>query len=139
MKVTTKGRYGLKAMIDIASATSLGKSINLRTIAEKQGISDSYLEQLIASLKKADLVLSTRGARGGYRLSRAPSEITVGDVLRVLEGSLSPVDCIESGNAVCGGGDCESCNTKSVWGKMFSSVNDVVDSISLKDLSEEAP
>ncbi len=138
LKITTKGRYGLKAIIDIAIATQREKCVNLRTIATTHGISDSYLEQIISQLKKAGLVVSTRGAQGGYLLSTGASEISVGDVLRVLEGSLSPVECVESGEAACGTGDCGSCSTKSVWGKMYSSVNTVVDSITLQDLVNDA-
>ena len=138
MKVTTKGRYGLKAMIDIALATECGECVCLRSIAERQGISESYLEQLLSQLKRAALVRSLRGAQGGYLLSRAASEISVGDILRVLEGTLSPVSCVESGEAACGAGDCGSCSTKSVWGRMYAGLNAVVDAISLEELAQDA-
>lgn len=137
MKVSTKGRYGLKAIIDLAISSQNGDCISLKSIAQRQGISESYLEQLISQLKRAGLVMSLRGAYGGYRLAKKPGEISVGDVLRVLEGSLSPVDCIESGQAACGTGDCSCCSTKSVWGRMYTSLNAVVDSISIEELMND--
>lgn len=134
MKISTRGRYGLKAMIDLDMESVSGKCVNLKSIAERQGIPENYLEQIIAILKKSGFVKSIRGAQGGYILNRPSSEITVGDILRALEGSLSPVNCVESGDAACGTGDCETCSTKSVWGKIYESLNDVVDSITLEDL-----
>lgn len=137
MKVTTKGRYGLKAMIDIATGSRDGKCVSLKSISLRQGISESYLEQLISQLKRAGLVRSVRGAQGGYLLGRGAGEISVGDILRVLEGSLSPVECIESGDAACGSGNCDCCSTKSVWGRMYNSLNSVVDAISLEELAND--
>lgn len=134
MKISTKGRYGLRAMIDLA-ANGTDKLVTLKSIAERQSLSEPYLEQLIAPLKKAGLVRSTRGAFGGYALTRAPDAITVGDVLRVLEGDMMPVDC-ESENA-CAAGACDNCVTKSVWGKMYDSMNDVIDNITLSELASD--
>lgn len=88
MRLSTKGRYGLKAMVDLTVAYGRGY-VSIATLAQQQGISESYLEQLIASLKKAGLVESVRGAQGGYALSRKPEDIDVGEVLRALEGSTS--------------------------------------------------
>ena len=85
MRLSTRGRYGLKAMVDLAMAYGDG-NVNIGALAAQQGISDAYLEQLVASLKKAGLVSSVRGAQGGYSLSREPSQINVGDILRALEG-----------------------------------------------------
>jgi Rrf2 family protein len=137
MKVTTKGRYGLLAMVDLAAQED-GKCVSLKSVAERVGISEHYLEQLIKGLKKAGFVKSMRGAQGGYRLERPPADISVGDVLRVLEGSLSPAECLSEGaNAACGGADCDNCVTKPVWGRIYESVNGVVDSISLSELARD--
>ncbi|MDR2903807.1 MAG: Rrf2 family transcriptional regulator [Clostridiales bacterium] len=138
MKISTRGRYGLKAMIDLDIESGGGKCICLKSIAERQGIPENYLEQIIAILKKAGFVKSIRGAQGGYILNKPSNEITVGDILRALEGSLSPVNCVESGDAACGTGDCGTCPTKSVWGKIYNSLNDVVDSITLEDLARDS-
>ena len=122
------------AMVDLASQNN-NESIKLKSIAERQGISENYLEQLIAVLKKAGFVKSVRGSKGGYHLNRQPEDISVGDILRVLEGPLYPVECLsDDGDANCGNANCESCVTKGVWEKMYESLSDVVDSISLKDL-----
>ena len=134
MKISTRGRYGLRAMADLAAVCEEGKCVNLKSIAERQGISEHYLEQLVLPLKKAGIVESVRGAQGGYRLSRCASAITVGDILRALEGSLAPVDCIAEGEGSCGNAGCQNCVTKQVWGQIFNSLNNVVDSISLADL-----
>ncbi len=135
MKLSTKGRYGVMAMLDLALHNSEGQ-IPLKSIAERQAISENYLEQLFALLKKAGLVKSTRGSMGGYVLSAGPGEITVGSILRALEGSLAPVDCVvEDEPARCERSDC--CATKIVWEKIRDSINEVVDSITLQDLAEE--
>ena len=93
MKLSTKGRYGLKAMVDIATEYGKGR-LSVNQLAEKQGISVAYLEQIIAALKKAGLVIAARGASGGYTLSRDPGDINVGEVLRALEGSTAILDCV---------------------------------------------
>ncbi|MFN2363905.1 MAG: Rrf2 family transcriptional regulator, partial [Halarsenatibacteraceae bacterium] len=94
MKISTRGRYGLRAMIDLA-INEEGEAIPLRVIAEREDISEQYLEQLFANLRKSGLVKSVRGAHGGYLLNREPENITAGDVFRVLEGPVSPVDCVQ--------------------------------------------
>ncbi|NLM14214.1 MAG: Rrf2 family transcriptional regulator [Epulopiscium sp.] len=135
MKLSTKGRYGLKAMVDLA-IHSQDKHIALRHIAERQDISEHYLEQLIAVLRKAGLVKSIRGAQGGYSLAVPPEEITVGDILRALEGSLAPVDCVsENVTTECAEWDC--CVTRTVWKKIGDKINEVVDSITLQDLIKD--
>lgn len=135
MKLSTKGRYGLKAMLDLAIHNSEGQ-ISLKSIAERQDISENYLEQLFAILRKSGLVKSIRGSQGGYVLAQAPEAITVGAILRVLEGSLAPVDCVtEIDPANCS--KSEGCVTKFIWAKIRDSVNDVVDSITLEDLLED--
>lgn len=135
MKLSTKGRYGLRAMIDLADySEEMPQSI--ANIAGRQSISDSYLEQLMAKLKKAKLVESIRGSQGGYVLARPSGEISVGDILRALEGDLSPVNCSGiKGDAGCQGS--KSCVTKSVWKRIDDSIQNAVDSISLKELVED--
>ncbi len=133
MRVSTKGRYGLKAMTALAATQD--RPLSLKTIAQQEGIPENYLEQLMAVLKKAELVRSTRGAYGGYVLTKSPADITVGDVLRVLEGDLSPVACVGDGVDACPSGYCKTCCTKTVWEQIFSSTNAVVDAITLEDLS----
>ncbi len=135
MKLSTKGRYGVMAMLDLALHNSEGQ-ISLKSIAERQGISENYLEQLFALLRKAKLVNSIRGSMGGYILAASPDSITVGDILRSLEGSLAPVDCVlEDEPSSCDRSDC--CVTRIVWEKIRDSINEVVDSITLYDLTEK--
>ncbi|WP_132250376.1 RrF2 family transcriptional regulator [Natranaerovirga pectinivora] len=135
MKMSTKGRYGLRAMLDLAINSKDG-NIPISSISERQSISENYLEQIIAKLKKAGLVTSTRGAQGGYALSKPSDDITVGDILRALEGDLTPVDCsILKEELQC---DCEdNCVSKYVWKKISDSINNVVNDITLKDLIDE--
>ena len=138
MKLTTKGRYGLRAVIDLAKYAK-NEPVSLSDVAERQSISISYLEQLIAKLKKAGIVQSTRGAQGGYSLVKNPEEISVGEILRALEGSLSPVDC----SAVDGEGETECsasnfCVTKYVWKRINDSINDTVNNIFLSELLTES-
>lgn len=132
MKVSTKGRYGLRAIVDLAAHESEGQ-VSLKSVAERQGLSENYLEQLFSSLKKSGLVKSVRGAQGGYLLAKATYKITVGDVLRSLEGTLCPVDCIDPDVPT----SCErsdKCVTADVWVKLRDKINEVVDSITLADL-----
>jgi len=135
MKLSTKGRYGLKAMLDLAIHNSEGQVV-LKNIAERQGISENYLEQLFAALKKAKLVKSLRGSQGGYTLGTSADKISVGDILRALEGSLAPVECVaENRSEHCSKYDC--CVTKGVWEKIRDSINTVIDSTTLESLVEE--
>ena len=136
MKLSTKGRYGLSAMIDLA-VYSENEAVSLNSIAERQHISEGYLEQLMAKLKKAGLVTSIRGASGGYRLARPAAEVSVGDILRALEGSLDAVNCpgLEEKSS-CDGS--EFCVTKYVWQKINDSINRTVDEIKLEQLVEES-
>ena len=137
MKISTKGRYGLRAAIDIA-IFGVDQPVALSEIAVRQNISISYLEQLIAKLKKANIVTSIRGAQGGYQLAQSPDKISVGDILRALEGDLNPVDCA----AITGEGEtCDGskvCVTKLVWKKISDSINDTVDHIMMSELLEES-
>ncbi len=135
MKFSTRGRYGLKAMFDLAMHNGEGP-IPLRSIAERQRISDHYLEQLVAELRKSGLVKSVRGAQGGYMLAHEPSGITVGDIIRVLEGPLGPSDCIlEDEPVLCN--DADYCMAKVVWEKIQTSISDVIDSITLQDMLDD--
>ena len=135
MKLSTKGRYGLKAMFDLAVHDGKGP-IPLKSIAERQRVSEYYLEQLIAELRRSGLVKSVRGAQGGYMLALKPSEITVGEIIRVLEGPLGPSDCVlEDGPILCDKAD--HCITKIVWEKIRTGISDVIDSITLQDMIDD--
>lgn len=132
MKISTKGRYALRLMLDLALHTGSGP-ISLRDVAQRQGLSDKYLEQIVTPLGRAGLVKSIRGAGGGYLLTRAPAEYTVGEILRTLEGSLAPVACAEEG-VCCDQRD--TCVTVEVWEQIYQAVSQVVDHITLQDLVE---
>ena len=134
MKLSTKGRYGLRALIDLA-LYSENETVSIQSIARRQNISDSYLEQLMRKLRSAGLIVSVRGAQGGYKLARPANEISVGDVLRALEGSLEAVTYGGEDNS-CQGADL--CVTKFVWERINSSIRDTVDSIKLSQLVEES-
>ena len=136
MKITTKGRYGLRALIDLAQYSEV-EPVSINSIATRQGISERHLEQLMTLLKKAGLIKSIRGAGGGYVLAKDTSDISVGDVLRALEGSLEPVEC----TAFHDDNICEAaggCVTKYVWQRINESINRTVDEINLKQLVEES-
>lgn len=130
MKVSTKGRYALRLMLDLA-LNNTGEPVSLKDIARRQEISDKYLEQIISVLNKAKYVKSVRGAQGGYTLAKRPDEYTVGMILRLTEGSLAPVACVEE-DAVCD--KMNDCATVLVWQKMNEAINDVVDHMTLQDL-----
>ena len=136
MKLSTRGRYGLRAMLDIAINQGDGP-ITLHSISERQGISVGYLEQLMVPLKKEGLIRSVRGAQGGYLLAREPDKITVGDIIRALEGPIAPVACVsEDFPEECD--RAEGCVTRLVWAKVRDSIAEVLDSLTLADLIEEA-
>lgn len=135
MKVSTKGRYGLRAVVDLAANTD-GEAVSLKNIANRQGLSESYLEQIFAPLRKAGYIKSVRGSQGGYALEKPPEQITVGEILRTLEGDLLPTDCSAVNPQIaCGQGG--GCATKIVWQKIANAVNNVVDSITIADLLSE--
>ena len=135
MKISTKGKYGLRAMIDLAQYSEQ-EAVSISSIAQRQKISESYLEQLVAKLKKAGLVVSTRGAAGGYRLARPASEISVGDVLRALEGDVRAVICTAQTEEGCEGE--ELCVTKYVWQRINESIEKTVDEMMLDQLVAES-
>ena len=136
LKLSTKGRYGLRAMIDLAKYSE-GEPVSITSISDRQGISERYLEQLMGLLKKSGLVKSIRGAGGGYMLAKDLKDISVGDVLRALEGNLELVDCPgllpQEG---CKSAD--SCVTKYVWKRINDSIHQTVEEIKLDQLVEES-
>lgn len=137
MKLSTRGRYGLRAMVDLAINSYNNEVIALSQIAQRQDISVNYLEQLIAKLRRAGLVKGIRGAQGGYILAMPAKRISIGDILRALEGDLNPVDCSE----IIGDGACDNadiCVTKFVWKRISDSINDTVDGIMLSELVDES-
>ena len=131
MKISTKGRYALRLMMDLAENNN-GSPISLRDVAKRQDISDKYLEQIISILNKAGYVRSVRGAQGGYMLKMEPQNYTVGMILRQTEGSLAPVACIEDDEIVCDRQ--QQCVTSIVYKKINDAISGVVDNITLQDL-----
>lgn len=131
MKLSTKGRYGMKAMFELALNYG-GEPVTIKAIAEKQGISELYLEQLFASLRKSGLIKSIRGAQGGYILARSPESITAADILNVLEGPIEISECIEDEDSSCSRSS--YCATRLLWIKISDSVNNVINSVNLQDM-----
>ena len=134
MKISTKGRYALRLMLDLALCEK-DKYIALKDVAERQQISVKYLEQIISALSKAGFVKSVRGTGGGYMLAKEPTEYTVGMILRLTEGSLAPVPCLEFEHNNCPRAD--ECVTLGVWEKLYAAINGVVDNITLADLVKD--
>lgn len=133
MKISTKGRYAVRVMLDLALHNT-GEYIKVKQIAQRQGISEKYLEQIISVLNKAGYVKSTRGAQGGYRIAGDPRSYTVGMVLRLTEGSLCPVACLEGDVNECE--RCDTCETLEVWEELNAAINRVVDGVTIGDLVE---
>mgnify|MGYP000169842813 CR=1 FL=1 len=131
MKISTKGRYALRLLVDLAQNDN-GENISLKEIAKRQSLSLKYLEQIVTVLAKAGYVVSSRGANGGYRLTHKPEYYTVGMVLRLTEGSLAPVSCIDSDANTCERR--ESCSTLFVWEELYKAVCGVVDNITVADI-----
>lgn len=132
MKVSTKGRYALRLMLDLALEE--GQMVKLKDVAKRQEISVKYLEQIISVLQKCGYVKSMRGPGGGYTLAKKPGEYTVGMILRQIEGSLAPVSCLEEEENSCSrsGG----CVTLRLWQMIYDAINGVVDHVTLADLVE---
>ncbi len=136
MKFSTKARYGLRAILDMAIYQNSGP-ITLNSIAERQGLSEGYLEQLMAPLKKSGIVKSIRGAQGGYILAKQPKDITTGEIIRALEGPIAPVACVsEDFPEECD--RAEGCVTRMVWARVRDSIAGALDSLTLQDLVEES-
>ena len=136
MRTSTRGRYGIKAMVDLAMNTDGEKCVPLKSIAQRQGIPENYLEQLMAVLKRSGVVKSIRGAQGGYILNEKPENISVGDLLKILEGSLALVDCLENQppKKKCGNANCGECVVRDAWEIISDKLAEAAHSISLKDL-----
>lgn len=131
MRISTRGRYSLEALLYLALLPE-GSFASTRAISENTGISDGYLEQLFIPLKKAGIVRGIRGAQGGYLPGRPLAEITVGDILRAVEGSLEPVACLTRGTCPAE----EKCITRHTWAQLYHEISDCIDSITLVDLVE---
>lgn len=129
MKLSTKGRYGVKAMVDLA--INYGEApVSIKTISKRQEISEYYLEQLFSPLRKAKLIRSIRGAQGGYVLNKEPKDIKVSDIMYVLEGPIEIADCIDG--VACNNVDC--CATRMLWKKIKESIDEVMEGITLQDI-----
>lgn len=133
MKISTKGRYALRLMLDLAVHGGDGQPVSLKDVSRRQRLSDKYLEQIVTPLSKAGLVRSVRGAGGGYLLTRRPPDYTVGEILRPLEGDLAPVECATDA-AFCE--RCGECVTVELWQEIHRAVSQVVDRTTLADLVE---
>lgn len=131
MKISTKGRYSLRLMLDLAQHYEDG-SLSLKDISERQNISKKYLEQIVPPLTKADLLISNRGHMGGYRLAKSPSEITVAAVVECTEGSLQPVSCMSDTSNECP--QQLECLTLPVWQGLYGVMSEYLESISLQDI-----
>ena len=134
MKISTKGRYALRMLIDLAEHQNCG-FVALKDIAARQNISKKYLEQIIPILNKSDILKTTRGSQGGYMLSKSPDQYTVGEILRLTEGSLAPVGCLAQDPIECErSGDCP---TLPVWQGLNRVINDYLDHITLQDILDQ--
>lgn len=133
MKISTKGRYAVRMMIDLAEHQGDGV-VALKDIAERQGISKKYLEQIVQILNRSDLLTTSRGYRGGYRLARPACEYTVKDILELTEGGFAPTACIESGAVACE--RCEICATLPMWKGLQQTVEAYLSGITIQDLLE---
>jgi len=133
VKLSTKGRYGTRAMLDLTLHYGQGPVL-LKDIAQRQGVSEKYLEHIISSLRIADLVKSVRGAHGGYILAKPPRQIKLSQIIKVLEGSIAPVECLDNPKS------CprkEFCVTRDIWMEMKRAMNEILESVSLRDLIEK--
>lgn len=133
MSLSTRGRYGLRAAVDLACHHGQGP-VSLKDIARRQDISEKYLEHIVAALKVAGLVRSVRGAYGGYILARPPAEITVNEIMQVLEGSFAPTECVEDPS--CCDRAC-FCVARDLWAKVEEAIRGVLQSVTLQDLADQ--
>ena len=134
MKISTKGRYALRMMIDLAQNQGDGY-VSLKDIANRQEISKKYLEQIVAILNKPDILRTNRGYQGGYRLAKNANEYKVGDILRLTEGGIAPVSCLENSPIMCDRAD--ECVTLPVWKGLYKVISEYVDSITLQDIVDK--
>lgn len=130
MRLSTKGRYALEALVMLGYLNSENKNISLKSISHDTNISERYLEQLFSQLKKSCLVISKKGKSGGYRLAKPSSDITIGEILRAVEGSLSPVKCLDNENCKRS----SECISRNLWGKIYDEINSVIDNATLEKL-----
>ncbi len=136
MFISTKGRYALRLMLGLAKAGGEEQPVPLKKVAESQNISLKYLEQIIPALSRAGFVKSMRGSQGGYRLTRAPKDYTIGMILRLTEGTLAPVSCLEDEKNLCP--RAEFCETLFVWEKLYAAITDTADGITLQDVLDRS-
>lgn len=134
MKISTKGRYALRMMIDLAEHSEDG-FVALKDIAKRQDISKKYLEQIVPVLNRGDILNTNRGFHGGYKLAKSPDKYTVGEILRLTEGSLAPVSCLETDENMCE--RCGECVTLPVWQGLNKVINEYLDGITLQDLLDK--
>ncbi len=131
MKISTKGRYALRLMLDLALHNT-GDLVRIKDISARQNISDKYLEQIVSALNKAGYVKSVRGSQGGYRLTKELEQYTVGMILRITEGSLAPVACLDDDTNECSRNS--NCATLLLWKKLDEAIKGVVDTVTIADL-----
>lgn len=134
MKISAKSRYALHLMLALAMQER-GVNLSVKTVAESQGISEKYLEQIIPLLVRGGLVRSVRGAKGGYHLTRDPEDCTVGAILRTVEGSIAPVSCLDDEVNQCA--RCKECVTLDLWAQVDQAISNVVDHVTLADLVDK--
>lgn len=135
MKISTKGRYAVRLLVDLAKNQGDG-FVSLKEIAARQGVSKKYLEQIVAILNKPDILLTNRGYQGGYRLAKSPDLYTIGDILRITEGGIAPTACLEHNPNTCERAD--QCETLFVWKGLYDVINEYVDSITLQDIVDRS-
>ena len=135
MKISTRGRYALRTMVDLAQNGGNGL-VTLKDVAARQDLSQKYLEQIVTQLSKAGLVKGVRGPQGGYRLSRDAKDYNVGEILELVEGSLAPVECLEADVNTCE--RCSSCPSLDMWTGLYKVVTDYLGNITLQDLVDRA-
>lgn len=132
MKMSSKARYGLYVAVELAKNYDSVGVVNVASLSQSTGVTEKYLEQIIALMKKAEIVESLRGANGGYKLTQSPEEISVGRILRAVEDNLEIVDCLHSGCANSG-----RCVARNLWEKLYDNINSYLDTVSLKQLAED--
>lgn len=135
MKISTRGRYALRFMLDLAQHEGDSRYVSLQDVAERQGVSKKYLEQIVPTLNKAGMLKANRGYQGGYRLTKTPAEYTVGDILRVTEGNLACVACVLPGADECPRE--ADCLTRNVWKGLYETVTNYLDSMTLQDILDQ--
>lgn len=133
MKISSKGRYALRMMIDIAQHNT-GEWISIKDISKRQDISIKYLEQIVTNLTKSGLLISSRGPQGGYMLAKSADKYSAGEILRAVEGSLAPVECLKTDVNQCSRRGI--CSTIGFWKGLYDAINNYVDSVSLQDLAD---